>query len=141
MCELALQYGEKRDLPKAEKLFDRTFKTAREKNDSVHVVHYFYAEFQQYSNRCEDLAITHYKHCLEMSPHTSEGDRSAKKLKKIAQRYINDNSDDWKGNEILGFIYQMKGEMFGDTKSYAATSGNDEDDESLSNLCEINCKI
>ncbi len=141
MCELALQYGEKRDLPKAEKLFDRTFKTAREKNDSVHVVHYFYAEFQQYSNRCEDFAILHYKHCLEMSPHTSEGDRSANKLKKIAQRYINDNPDDWKGNEILGFIYQMKGEMFGDTKSYAATSGNEEDDESLSNLCEINCKI
>lgn len=141
MSELALQYGEKRDLPKAEKLFDRTFKTAREKNDSVHVVHYFYAEFQQYSNRREDLAISHYKKCLEMSPHTSVGDRSAKKLKNIAQRYINDNPGDWKANEILGFIYQMKGEMFGDTKSYAATSGNEEEDESLSNLCEINCKI
>ncbi|XP_042591209.1 interferon-induced protein with tetratricopeptide repeats 5-like [Cyprinus carpio] len=141
MSELAIQYGEKHDLPKAEKLFDRTFKTAREKNDSVHVVNFFYAEFQQYCNRCEDLAISHYKQCLGMSPHTSEGNRSAQKLKNIAQRYIKDDPGDWKANEILGFIYQMKGEMFGDTKSYAATSGNEEDDESLSNLCEINCKI
>ncbi|XP_073684797.1 interferon-induced protein with tetratricopeptide repeats 11 [Garra rufa] len=141
MSELALQYGEKRDLPKAEKLFDRTFKTAREKNDSVHVVHYYYAEFQQYCNRREDLAIIHYTECLKVSPHTSEGERSATKLKNIAQRYLNDDPDDWKANEILGLIYQMKGEMFGDTKSYAATSGNEEDDESLSNLCEINCKI
>ncbi|XP_052426301.1 interferon-induced protein with tetratricopeptide repeats 5-like [Carassius gibelio] len=141
MSELAFQYGEKRDLPKAEKLFDRTFKIAREKNDGVHKVHFFYAEFQHYCNRCEDLAISHYRQCLEMSPHTSEGNRSAKKLKNIAARYIKENPGHWKANEILGFIYQMKGEMFGDTKSYAATLGNEEDDESLSNLCEINCKI
>ncbi|XP_050979523.1 interferon-induced protein with tetratricopeptide repeats 5-like [Labeo rohita] len=141
MSELALQYGEKRDLPKAEELFAQTFKTAREKNDSLHVVHYYYAEFQQYSKRREDLAIRHYTECLKMSPHTSEGDRSAKKLKNIAQRYMKDDPGDWKANEILGLIYQIKGEMFGDTKSYAATSGNEEDDESLSNLCEINLKI
>uniref|UniRef100_A0A8C2KM19 Interferon-induced protein with tetratricopeptide repeats 11 n=1 Tax=Cyprinus carpio TaxID=7962 RepID=A0A8C2KM19_CYPCA len=141
MSELALQYGEKRNLPKAEELFDRAFKAAREKNDNVHVVHFYYAEFQQYCNRCEELAIKHYKECLKISPHTSEGYRSAKKLKYIAQRYIKDNPGDWKANEILGFIYQMKEEMFGDTKSYAATSDNEEEDESLSNLCEINCKI
>ncbi|KAK2876613.1 hypothetical protein Q8A67_020709 [Cirrhinus molitorella] len=141
MSELALQYGEKRDLPKAEKLFEKTFKTAREKNDSVHVVHYYYAEFQQYSNRCMDLAISHYKECLKMSPHSGEGDRSAKKLKNIALRYISDDPNHWEANEILSLIYQMKEEMFGDIKSYAATSGNEEDDESLNNLFEINCKI
>ncbi|KAK7122857.1 hypothetical protein R3I94_019839 [Phoxinus phoxinus] len=136
LCELALQYGERGELSKADNLFQRTFKTAAEKNDSVHVVHYFYAEFQQYSNRCEDLAIRHYKKCLEMNPHSSEGERSAKKLMNIAQRCMKVRPDDWKANEILGFIYQLKGEMFGHTKSYSATSDSEEDDEYDSNLSE-----
>ncbi|XP_052467097.1 interferon-induced protein with tetratricopeptide repeats 5 [Carassius gibelio] len=141
MSDLALQYGEKHNLPKAEELFARTFKAARENNDGVHVVHYYYAEFQQYCNRCKDLAIKHYKECLKISPQSSEGCRSARKLKNIAQRYIKYDPGDWKANEILGFLYKMKEEMFGDTKSYAATSDNEDDDETLSNLCEINCNI
>ncbi|XDV44679.1 hypothetical protein PO909_012922 [Leuciscus waleckii] len=136
MCELALQYGERGEMSKADSLFHRTFKTAGEKNDSVHVVHYYYAEFQLYSFRCKDLAIKHYKECLKMNPHSSEGERSAKKLMNIAQRCIEVRPDDWKANEILGFIYQMKGEMFGHTKSYSATSDSEEDDEYHSNLSE-----
>ncbi|XP_051769962.1 interferon-induced protein with tetratricopeptide repeats 5-like [Ctenopharyngodon idella] len=136
MCELALQYGEKGELSKADKLFGRTFETAREKNDSVHVVHYYYAEFQQYSKRCVDFAVKHYKKCLTMNPHSSEGEGSAKKLMIIAKRCIKVNPDDWKANEILGLIYQLKGEKYGDTKSYAATSDNEEDDEYHSNLSE-----
>ncbi|XP_067225326.1 interferon-induced protein with tetratricopeptide repeats 11 isoform X2 [Chanodichthys erythropterus] len=139
MCELALQYGERGDMSKADKLFGRTFKTAREKNDSVHVVHYYYADFQKYCNRREDFAIEHYKKCLKMNPHSSEGERSAKKLMIIAQRCIRVNPADWKANEILGLIYHLKGEMFEDTKRYAATSDNDDDDdddEYISNLSE-----
>ncbi|KAK9965433.1 hypothetical protein ABG768_004526 [Culter alburnus] len=136
MCELALQYGERGDMSKADKLFDRTFKTAREKNDSVHVVHYYYADFQKYSKRREDFAIEHYKKCLKMNPHSSEGEISAKKLMIIAQRCIRVNPADWKANEILGLIYHLKGEMFGDTKRYAATSDNEDDDEYISNLSE-----
>ncbi|XP_056109041.1 interferon-induced protein with tetratricopeptide repeats 5-like [Rhinichthys klamathensis goyatoka] len=132
MSELALQYGEKGELSKADSLFQRTFKTAREKNDSVHVVHCFYAEFQQYSNRCEDLAIRHYEECFKMNPHSSEGGRSAKKLMIIAQRCIKFKPDDWKANEILGLIYRN----FEGTKSYLATSDNEEDDEYHSNLSE-----
>ncbi|XP_048026575.1 interferon-induced protein with tetratricopeptide repeats 11 [Megalobrama amblycephala] len=136
MCELALQYGERGELSKADKLFGRTFETAREKNDCVHVVHYYYAEFQQYSKRCVDLAIKHYKKSFTMNPHSSEGEGSAKKLMIIAQRSIKVNPDDWKANEILGLIYQLKGEKYGDTKSYAPTSDNEEDDEYHSNLSE-----
>lgn len=136
MCELALQYGEKRELSKADKLFDRTFETAREKNDCVHVVHYCYAEFQLYSKRCEDLAIKHYEECLKMNPHSIEGERSVKKLEKIAQRRLKTDQEDWEANRIMGLIYQMKGEMSGDTNRHAATSGNDDEDEYTSNLCE-----
>ncbi|XP_077057289.1 protein IFIT1 homolog B-like isoform X2 [Siphateles boraxobius] len=140
MCELAVQYGERRELSKADSLFHRAFNTAREKNYNVHVVHYYYAEFQQYSNRRENLAIRHYEDCLKMSPHSSEGERSAKKLMNIAQRCIKVHPDDWKANEILGLIYRMKGERCVDSKSYSATSDNEEYDSNLSE-CLKECTI
>ncbi|XP_056325351.1 interferon-induced protein with tetratricopeptide repeats 5-like [Danio aesculapii] len=139
MCELAIQYGEKRELSKAEKLFEKTFITAKEKNECIHAVHCYYAEFQQYSNRCEHLAIENYKKCLTMNPDSSEGNRSAYKLMNIAKKHLKADPNDWDANEILGLIYQKKGEMFGDTKSYAGTG--DEENECLHNLFEINCKI
>ncbi|XP_039541264.1 interferon-induced protein with tetratricopeptide repeats 5-like [Pimephales promelas] len=132
MSELALQYGERYELSKADSLFQRTFKIAREKNDGVHVVHCFYAEFQQYSKRCEDLAIRHYEECFKMNPHSSHGERSAKKLMIIAQRRITFKPDDWEANEILALIYQNSEA----TKSHLATSDNEEDDEYHSNLSE-----
>ncbi|XP_067285518.1 interferon-induced protein with tetratricopeptide repeats 5-like [Pseudorasbora parva] len=139
MCELALQYGERRerhDLSKAEELFKKTFESAKKKNDSVHVVHYYYAEFLQYSKRREDLAIEHYMKCLKMNPHSSEGERSAKKLMNIAQRLLKVNRDDWKANEIIALIYQKKD----DTKRNAANSDSEEDDDLSECLkgCSIN---
>nr|AID69086.1 interferon-induced protein with tetratricopeptide repeats [Danio rerio] len=140
MCELAMQYGEKHELSKAEGLFKKTFITAKEKNECIHIVHCYYAEFQQYSNRCELLAIEHYKKCLTMNPDSSEGNRSAYKLMNIAKKHLKANPNNWDAHEILGLIYQKKGEMFGDTKSYAGT-GDEENDECLHSLLEINCKI
>ncbi|ROL48445.1 Interferon-induced protein with tetratricopeptide repeats 5 [Anabarilius grahami] len=134
MCELAFHYGESRDLLKAEEVFDKTFKTAKEKNEHLHVVHFYYAQFQLYSNRCEDLAIRHYQECLSMAPQTTDGTRSAKKLKNIANKRLKVNQDDWEANEILGFVYQKKGEMF---ESSTNISDNEENDEFLSNLCEL----
>ncbi|XP_051523372.1 interferon-induced protein with tetratricopeptide repeats 5-like [Myxocyprinus asiaticus] len=137
MSELALQYAERGDLYMAEGLFETTFKTATETNDHLHVVHFHYAQFQQYSIRREDLAIQHYKECLAIGPHTGEGTRSAQKLMKIAQKHIKDDPNDWKANEIVGLIYQVKGEMWQDNECHAKASSNEEDDEYLKNLDEL----
>uniref|UniRef100_A0A673KLE2 Interferon-induced protein with tetratricopeptide repeats 12 n=1 Tax=Sinocyclocheilus rhinocerous TaxID=307959 RepID=A0A673KLE2_9TELE len=94
MSELALQYGERNDLQMDEELFDTTFKTATEMNEHLQVVHLNYTLFQQYCNRCEDLAIEHYKKCLTMGPHTKAGTTSAWKLKKIADGRIKYKPDD-----------------------------------------------
>ncbi|XP_073683967.1 interferon-induced protein with tetratricopeptide repeats 5-like [Garra rufa] len=137
MSELALQYGEKRYLQKAEELFDLTFKTATEKNEHLQVVHLNYAQFQQYCNRCEDSAIEHYKTCLTMGPNTKEGTRSAWKLVKIAKGRIKCDPNDWKGHEILGLLYNIKGNIFNDSEGYADTLANDENGEFLNNLGEL----
>ncbi|XP_051959367.1 interferon-induced protein with tetratricopeptide repeats 5-like [Xyrauchen texanus] len=137
MSELALQYAERGDLYIAEELFEKTFKTATEIKDHLHVVHFHYAQYQQYSTRQEDLAIQHYKESLAIGPHTGEGTRSAQKLMKIAQRRIKNDPNDWKANEIVGLIYQVKGEMWRDNKCHANASSNEEDDEHLKNLDEL----
>ncbi|XP_059387593.1 interferon-induced protein with tetratricopeptide repeats 5-like [Carassius carassius] len=137
MSDLALQYGERNDLQMAEELFDTTFQIATEMNEHLQLVHLKYAQFQQYCKRCEDFAIEHYKKCLTMDPHTKDGTTSAWKLKKIADGRIKYNPNDWKGNEILGFIYNEKGNIFNDTEGYADTSANDENGEFLNNLGEL----
>lgn len=68
-----------------------------------------------------------------MAPQTIEGTRSAEKLKNIANKRLKVNQDDWEANEILGFVYQKKGEMF----ERSNISDNEENDQFLSNLCEL----
>ncbi|KAJ8396052.1 hypothetical protein AAFF_G00025840 [Aldrovandia affinis] len=61
MAELGLSYAEGGDIQKAEEMFQKTFKVATAKNESLQVVNFHYAVFQQYHNRSEPLAIRHYK--------------------------------------------------------------------------------
>nr|AID69084.1 interferon-induced protein with tetratricopeptide repeats [Danio rerio] len=133
VCQLGLQYGDRRDLLKAEEQFDKAFKLVKEKNEHLQSVHLSYAQFQQYSNRREDLAIEHYEKCLTMNPHTPDGNRSAQKLCNIAKKNLKLNPNDWKANEILGLVYNLKGEMF---ERYGNTPDN-EDDSFLCNLLEV----
>ena len=110
MSELGLQYGENQDLSKAEEQFQATFQVAKEKNDDCQLITLCYAEFQEYSMRCESLAIKYYMQCLKMGPDASGGRRSAGSLKRIAEKRISRNPKDAEAFGILGFIHKEKGE-------------------------------
>uniref|UniRef100_A0A4W4G089 Uncharacterized protein n=1 Tax=Electrophorus electricus TaxID=8005 RepID=A0A4W4G089_ELEEL len=110
MIELAVQYGKKQDISKAEELFQTTFQTAKGKNGFSQQVIFNYANFQQYSKRCEHLAIKQYMECLQKGPNTLEGRKSAACLKKIAQKRITRNPNDGEALGILEFISKEKGD-------------------------------
>ncbi|KAK6329382.1 hypothetical protein J4Q44_G00013600 [Coregonus suidteri] len=109
MAELALLYGECKDITKAEELFQKTFEKALAKNDSLQVVNLMYGQFQQYHNKCEPLAIKHYTEGLELQKDTAEGKSCAHKLKMIAERRVSQDPMDGEACGILGFVYRVEG--------------------------------
>ncbi|XP_056627806.1 interferon-induced protein with tetratricopeptide repeats 5-like [Triplophysa dalaica] len=141
LSELALHYGEKHEISRAEQMFHMTFETAKEKNDNLHVVHFHYAEFQSYSKREEVLAIKHYMECLKMNPGSYEGRRSENKLKRIAEKRINKNTQVGKAYGILGFIHKEKGEKSLAIECYEKALSYGENDEYLTNLCSLRLSI
>lgn len=134
MSDLALLYGENGDISQAEKLFQVTFKTAEEKNDSLHVVNYYYAEYQMYCRRCELLAVKHYMECLKMCPESVEGRRSATKMKKTAEKWIDRNLLEGKAYGLLAFLHKEKGETPLAIECYEKALSYEDNDEFLSNL-------
>uniref|UniRef100_A0A3B5QNB1 Interferon-induced protein with tetratricopeptide repeats 5-like n=1 Tax=Xiphophorus maculatus TaxID=8083 RepID=A0A3B5QNB1_XIPMA len=63
--DLALMYGEEKDLSRAEEMFQHCFKKSSDKLDSLPVhdrqlIHQRYAEFHLYHTKKQDEAITHY---------------------------------------------------------------------------------
>ncbi|KAA0725335.1 Interferon-induced protein with tetratricopeptide repeats 5 [Triplophysa tibetana] len=137
MSDLALHYGEQHDVSRAEEMFQMTFETAKEKNYNLHVVHFYYAEFQLYCKRDEVLAIKHYMACLKMNPGSHEGKRSEYKLNRIAEKHMNKNTQDGKAYGILGFIYKEKGEKSQAIEGYEKALSYRENDEYLTNLCAL----
>nr|ADE73873.1 interferon-inducible 58 kDa protein [Ctenopharyngodon idella]UVN25862.1 interferon-inducible protein 58 [Ctenopharyngodon idella] len=141
MSDLALMYGENHDMSRAEELFRVTFKTAEEKNDNLHVVNFYYAEFQLYCHKCESLAIKHYTECLKMSPKSVEGKRSAKSLRKIAEKRIRRNSQEGEAYGILGFLHKEKGEKHQAIECYEKALSYEDNDEFLSNLSALRLSL
>ncbi|XP_056627728.1 interferon-induced protein with tetratricopeptide repeats 5-like [Triplophysa dalaica] len=141
MSDLALHYGERREIQRAEDMFQLTFKTAKEKNDNLHVVHFYYAEFQLYTIKCEALAIKHYMECLKWSPGSPEGKKSARGLTKIAWKWINKNTQDAEAYGILGFIHKEKGEKSQAIDCYEKALSYGDNDEYLTNLCALRLSI
>ncbi|XP_056628022.1 interferon-induced protein with tetratricopeptide repeats 5-like [Triplophysa dalaica] len=141
LSELALHYGEQHDISRAEEMFQMTFETAKEKDDKLHVVHFYYAEFQLYSKRDEVLAIKHYMECLKMNPGSYEGKKSVYKLKMIAEKRINKNTQVGKAYGILGFIHKEKGEKTQAIECYEKALSYGENDEYLTNLSALRLSI
>ncbi|XP_051959317.1 interferon-induced protein with tetratricopeptide repeats 5-like [Xyrauchen texanus] len=141
MSDLALQYGERRELSRADELFEITFKTAKQKNDNLHVINFYYAEFQLHCHKCEALAIKHYMECLKMFPESIEGKKSAYNLKKIADKRIHRNTDDADAHGILGFIHRVKGENRQAIECYEKALSYGDNAEYLSNLCALRLSL
>ncbi|KAA0701417.1 Interferon-induced protein with tetratricopeptide repeats 1 [Triplophysa tibetana] len=141
ISDLALHYGEQCEIPRAEEMFQMIFKTAKEKNDNLHVVHFYYAEFQLYCNRREALAIKHYMECLKIHQDSPEGQKSARGLRKIAWKRIYKNTQDGEAYGILGFIHKEKGEKSQAVECYEKALSYGDNDEYLTILCALRLSI
>nr|XP_055032760.1 interferon-induced protein with tetratricopeptide repeats 5-like [Misgurnus anguillicaudatus] len=141
MSDLALHYGERREISRAEELFQKTFKTAKEKNDNLYLVSFYYAEFQLHCKRCEALAIEHYMQCLKLCPGLPEGKKSYYRLKKIAKQRIRKNTKDGEAYAILGFLHKEKGENHHAILCYEKALSYVDNDEYLRNLCDLRMSI
>lgn len=141
MSDLALQYGVKRDMQRAEEMFQNAFQTAKEKNDSYQYIRLRYAEFQQYSMKCEPAAIEHYTECLKINPNTYHGKKSAESLKKIAKRRIENNPEDGEAFGILGIIHKEKGEKQQAIECFEKALSCEDNEDYLSDLCELRLSL
>ncbi|NP_001287801.1 interferon-induced protein with tetratricopeptide repeats 10 isoform X2 [Danio rerio] len=141
MSDLALQYGENGDIPRAEELFQVTFKIAKEKNDGLHVVNYYYAEYQLYCHRCEPLAVQHYMECLKMCPKSVEGRISSTRMKKTAEKWIDRKSQEGKAYGMLAFLHKVKGEIAQAIECYEKALSYEDNNEFLRNLRELRLSL
>ncbi|XP_073722895.1 interferon-induced protein with tetratricopeptide repeats 5-like [Misgurnus anguillicaudatus] len=141
MSDLALHYGERREISRAEELFQKAFQTAKEKNYDLYLVSFYYAEFQLHCKRCEALAIEHYMQCLKLCPDSPEGKRSYYRLKKIAEKRIRKNTQDGEAYAILGLLHKEKGKNRQAIECYEKALSYVDNDEYLRNLCDIKMSI
>ncbi|KAF4070156.1 hypothetical protein AMELA_G00296400 [Ameiurus melas] len=141
MNELALQYGAKQDMSRAEEMFQNSFQVAREKNEHIESVHHCYAEFQQCRMNCEPAAIKHYTECLKINPNTYYGRKSAKNLQKIAKRRIENNPSDGEAFGILGIIHKEKGEKQQAIECFEQALSFTDNEDYLTDLCELRLSL
>ncbi|KAI5627242.1 hypothetical protein C0J50_13186 [Silurus asotus] len=141
MAELAFQYGVNRDISRAEEMFQNAFQAAKEKKDNYQTVHVFYAEFQRYVIRCEPAAIKHYIECLKINPNQFEGKKSAKSLRKIAERRIGNNPNDGEAFGILGIIHKERGEKQQAIECFEKALTYVDNEEYLSDLCDLRLSL
>uniref|UniRef100_A0A3B5PU00 Interferon-induced protein with tetratricopeptide repeats 5-like n=1 Tax=Xiphophorus maculatus TaxID=8083 RepID=A0A3B5PU00_XIPMA len=107
--DLALMYGEEKDLSRAEEMFQHCFKKSSDKLDSLPVhdrqlIHQRYAEFHLYHTKKQDEAITHY---TEVS---SELKLFQLKLKQIADSRLSEDKDDSLAYSVLAQVAKAEGD-------------------------------
>ncbi|XP_060794840.1 interferon-induced protein with tetratricopeptide repeats 5-like [Neoarius graeffei] len=141
MSDLAFQYGVKRDMQRAEEMFQNAFQTAKERNENCHYVNFCYAEFQQYRMKCEPAAIKHYTECLKINPNTYHGKKSAENLKKIAKRRIGNNPEDGEAFGILGIIHKEQGEKQQAIECFEKALSCEDNEDYLLDLCELQISL
>ncbi|XP_026869302.2 interferon-induced protein with tetratricopeptide repeats 5-like [Electrophorus electricus] len=141
MIELAVQYGEDKQFERAEELFEQTLQLAKEKNECLQRIYFHFGEFQQYQKRHLVLAISYYMECLKLDHETIDGVKSAKNLKKIADRRLSKRPEDGKAWATLGFIHKAKGEKCKAIECYEKAQQYTQSDEYLSVLCDLRLSL
>ncbi|XP_069045030.1 interferon-induced protein with tetratricopeptide repeats 5-like [Lepisosteus oculatus] len=135
--ELALLYAECKNTERAEELFQRMFSIAKEKNEDIQIVHYYYGDFQLYHKRSEHLAIKHYKEACE-----GKDKKCLYKLKSIAENHISKSPHDAEAYGILGFVHRMKDEKIQAIECYEkALLGDLGNGEYLAALCDLRLSL
>ncbi|XP_007572822.1 interferon-induced protein with tetratricopeptide repeats 5-like isoform X1 [Poecilia formosa] len=113
--DLALMYGEDKDLSRAEEMFQHCFNKSSDKRDRLPVcdrqlIHHRYAEFHLYHTGKQDEAITHYTEALQLVPNTWEGKQCVKRLKKIANYRLSEDKDDSLAYSVLAQVAKAEGD-------------------------------
>uniref|UniRef100_A0A3B5Q750 Interferon-induced protein with tetratricopeptide repeats 5-like n=1 Tax=Xiphophorus maculatus TaxID=8083 RepID=A0A3B5Q750_XIPMA len=110
--DLALMYGEEKDLSRAEEMFQHCFKKSSDKLDSLPVhdrqlIHQRYAEFHLYHTKKQDEAITHY---TEVSSELKLFQLVSSKLKQIADSRLSEDKDDSLAYSVLAQVAKAEGD-------------------------------
>uniref|UniRef100_A0A3B5KPJ4 Interferon-induced protein with tetratricopeptide repeats 5 n=1 Tax=Xiphophorus couchianus TaxID=32473 RepID=A0A3B5KPJ4_9TELE len=110
--DLALMYGEEKDLSRAEEMFQHCFKKSSDKLDSLPVhdrqlIHQRYAEFHLYHTKKQDEAITHY---TEVSSELKLFQLVSSKLKQIAESRLSEDKDDSLAYSVLAQVAKAEGD-------------------------------
>lgn len=124
MAELAVNYGQIRDISKAERLFEQAFQLSKEKQD-LQTVHARYGQFQRYSKGSEQLAINNYMEGLKLQADTLQGMKCETELKQIVGHRFSKNPNDSKAWALDGFIHELKGENIKAAECYEKALTND----------------
>ncbi|KAM4524646.1 interferon-induced protein with tetratricopeptide repeats 5-like isoform 1-T1 [Odontesthes bonariensis] len=142
-AELALLYAEDRDITRARQLFKNALETVEEESESIcQIIYRCYAEFCQYHDFQEDLAITYYKKVLECRYNTSVRKFCVKKLKNIAERRLNRNPRDAAAYGLLGAVAREEGTIRRAVAYYEKALEEDGDnDEYLSAIFELRLEL
>ncbi|XP_048861346.1 interferon-induced protein with tetratricopeptide repeats 1B-like isoform X2 [Brienomyrus brachyistius] len=142
LIDLALLHAEKRNLTKAEELFQEAFQVARAKNDNLQNVHKCYGDFQLYNEGSESLAIKHYMKGCEIQKDSKVCEKCVKKLEMIAKRRIDRNPSDGEAFGILGYVNKLRGDKLQAIECYEkALLHSPGNGEFLTALCDLRLSL
>ncbi|XP_041818532.1 interferon-induced protein with tetratricopeptide repeats 5-like [Chelmon rostratus] len=143
IADLALLYGEEKNLSRAEELFQQGLQNLSGTDKSIsQVFHLRYAEFHHYHTKQEADAISHYTEGLMLTQNTWEWRQCAKKLKQIAERRLSEDENDDEAYGLLGRVARAEGDKKKAVEYYEkALDCNDNEDEYLSSLLELRMEL
>ncbi|XP_048843512.1 interferon-induced protein with tetratricopeptide repeats 5-like [Brienomyrus brachyistius] len=142
LIDLARLHAMKRNLTKAEELFQEAFQVARAKNDNLQNVHQRYGDFQLYNKRSESLAIEHYMKGCQIQKDNTVGKKCVKELKMIAKRRIGRNPSDGEAFGILGYVNKLRGDKLQAIECYEkALLHSPGNGEFLTALCDLRLSL
>ncbi|XP_076616339.1 antiviral innate immune response effector IFIT1-like [Chaetodon auriga] len=143
IADLALLYGEDKNLSRAEELFQLGLQNLSTTEKSIcQVLHLRYAEFHHYHTKQEAEAISQYTEGLMLTRDTWEWKQCAKKLKQIAERRLSEDENDDEAYALLGLVAKAEGDKKKAVEFYEkALDCNGDKDEYLSAVFELRTEL
>ncbi|XP_044152917.1 interferon-induced protein with tetratricopeptide repeats 5-like [Bufo gargarizans] len=140
--DLANMYCEAKEYKKAEDTFKTVMAFTTLIDEEKQQIYYHYGRFKEYNMRSESEAINYYKKSVQFTLCLKEREFSAKSLKRIASKKIQNDIHDAEGFALLGFVHKMNGEMNDAIDCFEkALKYDPHNAEYVSELCELKLVI
>ncbi|XP_044154357.1 interferon-induced protein with tetratricopeptide repeats 5-like [Bufo gargarizans] len=140
--DLANMYCEVKKYKKAEDTFKTVMAFTTLIDEEKQQIYYSYGRFKEYNMRSESEAINYYKKSVQFTFCTKEREFSAKSLKRIASKKIQNDIHDPEGFALLGFVHKMNGEINDAINCFEkALKYDPHNAEYVSELCELKLAI